>query len=383
MKTGSIFLSLVLLLFLSSTPLYAQKKLWDHPLIKRLTSSTADTSRKPTLLVIPTLSYSQETGLEYGLSGMYNFYVNRTDTTIYTSSLIALASMTTEKQVNLKLESDIWTRNNDYHYITTLRYKKYPFSYYGLGDQTNESDKTTLTQNLIQINLEAEKKVLKNYYAGLNAIFENFDFSDYGDESLFDPNLIYGAGGGKYLALGISQSYDTRNSNTETTQGLYGRLKYAYAPDFWREDNFHGGILSADLRAFFDLKKNFVLGVQGYFESVMANKVPFYMTRQLGNDSMMRGYYQGRYRANNYIASQAELRYRIHPRIGMAAFFGIGSVYDSQIDLSSLKISGGGGVRYFFDLQHGSSIRLDYAIGEKRPGEKRQGGFYLALGQAF
>lgn len=383
MKTGLNSLSLIILLLLGSSSLYAQKKLWDHPIIKKLTSSTPDTSRKPTLLVLPTLSYSQETGLEYGLSGIYNFYVDRTDTTIYTSSLIGLASLTTEKQVNLKLESDIWTRNNDYHYMTTLRYKKYPFNYYGLGDQTQENDKTVLTQNLIQVSLEAEKKIMKNYYAGLNAMFESFDFSDYSDEGIFDPNLLYGARGGKYLALGISQSYDTRNSNTETTTGLYGRLKYAYAPNFWGQENYHGSILSVDLRGFFDLKKNFVLALQGYYESVMANDIPFYMTRQLGNDSMMRGYYQGRYRDNNYIASQAELRYRIHPRFGMVAFFSAGSVYDSKIDLSRLKLSGGGGIRYFFDLQHGSSIRLDYAMGEKRAGEKRQGGFYLALGQAF
>lgn len=383
MKTGLKNLSIYILLLLLTTPVYAQKKLWDLPIVKRLTSSTPDTSRKPTLLVLPTLGYSQETGLEYGLSGMYNFYVDRKDTTIYTSSLLALASLTTKKQINMKIESDIWTANNDYHYITTLRYKKYPFNYYGLGSRTRADDKTVLTQHLVQVNIEAEKKILKNYYAGLNAIFESFDFSDYSDEGSYDPDLVYGAEGGKYIALGISQLYDSRNSNTETTNGLYGRLKYAYAPDFWGNTNFHGGILSLDLRGFFDLKKNFVLGLQGYYESVMATNVPFYMTRQLGNDSMMRGYYQGRYRDNNYIASQAELRYRIHPRFGVAAFLSAGSVYDKKIDLSQLKLSGGAGLRYFFDLQHGSSIRLDYAVGEKQPGEKRQGGFYLALGQAF
>lgn len=383
MKASPLFISILVISLLGTTSLHAQKRLWDLPIIKRLTSSTPDTSRKPTLLVLPTLSYSQETGLEYGLSGMYNFYVDRKDTSIYTSKVLALASLTTKSQINLKLESDVWTKNNDYHFITVLRYKKYPFNYYGLGGQTREADKTALTQNLVQINLEAEKKVLKNYYAGLNAMFESFDFSDYSDEGIYDPDRVYGSEGGHYLALGVSQSYDSRNSNTETTSGLYGRLKYAYAADFWGGTNFHGGILSADLRSFFDLKKNFVLALQGYFESVMANDVPFYMTRQLGNDSMMRGYYQGRYRANNYIASQAELRYRIHPRFGVVTFFSAGTVYDKKINLSHTKLSGGGGIRYFFDLQHGSSIRLDYAIGEKRAGEKRQGGFYLALGQAF
>ncbi|HXI00970.1 MAG TPA: hypothetical protein VNI52_11940 [Sphingobacteriaceae bacterium] len=39
--------------------------------------------------------------------------------------------------------------------------------------------------------------------------------------------------------------------------------------------------------------------------------------------------------------------------------------------------------RYFYDVDRGLSVRADYAIGEKRPNEKRQKGFYLSLGEAF
>jgi hypothetical protein len=43
----------------------------------------------------------------------------------------------------------------------------------------------------------------------------------------------------------------------------------------------------------------------------------------------------------------------------------------------------GAGLRYFYDVERGLSVRADYAVGEKRPGEKRQSGFYLSLGEAF
>jgi hypothetical protein len=43
----------------------------------------------------------------------------------------------------------------------------------------------------------------------------------------------------------------------------------------------------------------------------------------------------------------------------------------------------GAGLRYFFSLEHNSSIRFDYAFGEQRPGEKRQSGFYLSISEAF
>jgi hypothetical protein len=375
----------ILIAFFSvfNNQLYAQKKLWDIPIIKKFTTSTKDSTRSPSLLILPVLGYSQETKVELGATGIYNFYVDKADTTIYTSNINTVLSLTTEKQINLKLETDIWTKNNDYHYIAAVRYKKYPFNYYGIGGETLASDKTLLTQRFLQFNFELEKKIVKKYYTGVNIQFENFTYTEKSAQGNSELSQVYGGNGGKYLALGLSQSYDSRNSNTETTKGLYGRVKYAYVPNFWGEDNYTGGILSVDLRAFFPLHKNLTLGVQSVYKTLFSDNIPFYLTPQLGNDEIMRGYYQGRYRDKNYLANQAELRYRIHPRIGFAAFLGAGTVYEKALDLSHLKFSGGGGFRYFFDLEHNSSIRIDYAIGEKNQGEERQGGFYLSLGQAF
>lgn len=383
MKISTKILITVVFAAIFDNQLFAQKRIWDIPIIKKFTSSEKDSTRSPSLLILPVVGYSQETKIELGATGIYNFYVDKTDTTIYTSNINTVASFTTEKQTNLKLETDIWTRNNDYHYITSLRYKKYPFNYYGIGDETRASDKTLLTQRFFQFNFELEKKMLKKYYAGLNIQFENFTYEDKSQNENFDLSQIYGGNGGKYLAFGLSQSYDSRNSNTETTKGLYGRVKYAYVPNLWGADNYTGGILSLDLRAFFPLNKNLTIGVQSTFKTLFSDNTPFYLTPQLGNDEMMRGYYQGRYRDKNYLANQAELRYRIHPRIGLATFLGAGTVYKESLDLSRLKLSGGGGIRYFFDLEHGSSVRIDYAIGEKSSNEERQGGFYLSLGQAF
>lgn len=381
MKTFSRPLFFFLMALYSGQQVHAQK-IWEHPLVKRFTSSTSDSTRSASLLFLPVLGYAQETGLEFGATGMYNFYTDRSDTSIYTSSINSVISFTTEKQINLKLESDVWTTGNAYHYIAALRYKKFPFNFYGLGDQTRAADKEVITQNFFQFNLEAEKKLLSRYYGGLNVRYEHFEYLQ-DDGTSFSSPALRGAAGGRYLAIGISQSYDSRNSNTETTRGVYGRVKYAYAPDLWKKENFTGSLLSIDLRGFLPLRQRLTLGIQGIFESVLSDRTPFYLTPQLGNDEMMRGYYQGRYRDENYLAAQTELRYRIHPRIGLAAFVGAGTVYHGSVDLSRLKLAGGGGFRYFFDLEHHSSIRFDYAIGEKKAGESRQGGFYLALGQAF
>jgi len=357
-------------------------KLMQSKLAQKFISSEKDSTRSAGFVVLPLLGFAPETGLEYGLSGIYNFYLDKQDSLIRTSSIVLQGSLTTKKQSNLKLTSDLWTKGNDLHIISEIRYRDFPFNYYGIGDQTLRADKDSLIQKLFRFKLEGEKKIVRNYYAGLGIMYEHYDYRDQELGGIYDVSALYGKAGGKYLSFGISQLYDNRNSNIYTTKGYFARLVYHYAPNFWGEENHRGGRLNVDVRAFYPLTDKLTLGLQGTYDEYYG-KIPFYLYPQLGSDEVMRGYYPGRYRDKTLITSQAELRYRIHPRIGFAAFLGAGSVYNRKIDFSSLKPSYGGGLRYFFDLEHNSSIRIDYGVGEKRPGEPRQTAFYLSLGEAF
>jgi outer membrane translocation and assembly module TamA len=124
--------------------------------------------------------------------------------------------------------------------------------------------------------------------------------------------------------------------------------------------------------------------VQGLYHTVQGSQTPFYLLPQLGNDEMMRGYYTGRYRDENLLAAQAELRYRFMNRLGIVAFVGAGKVFSNgNLSLNDFKPDYGFGGRYFFDTAKGLSVRLDYGMGEKRPNEKRQSGMYISLAEAF
>jgi len=361
---------------------FMQGKLMQSKLVQRFISTDKDSSRSAGFLVLPVLGVAPETGFEYGLSGIYNFYLDKQDTLIRTSSIVLQGSLTTKHQSSLKLTSDLWTRGNNYHYYTEIRYRDFPFNFYGIGDQTLAVDKDTVGQKLFRLKFEGEKKVVAHYYAGIGLMYEHFAYADKGSGGIYESMPLYGKTGGKYLSVGISQLYDNRNTNIYTTKGYFARLVYQYAPDFWGGENFHGSILNLDLRAFYPLTEQLTLGLNATYDEYFG-EVPFYLYPQLGNDERMRGYYPGRYRNTNLLTSQAELRFRFHPRIGAAAFIGAGSVFDKQWDFSALKPSYGGGLRYFFDLEHNSSVRIDYGIGEKRPGEARQTAFYLSLGEAF
>lgn len=385
MNSSQRFVLSVLLCF-SLVPATAQEKkksLWDHKLIKRFISSEKDSTRSAGFVAVPALGYAPETGLEFGLAGVYNFYLNKADTSIRTSNATFIGTFTTERQTNLKLESDIWTTGNMYHYSGELRFRNFPFNFYGLGNATHQADEDVLVLRLIRVRLEGERRLAPNYYAGFNFAFENYGFSDREPGGIYEIASPYGYAGDAHIAFGISQSYDTRNINTYTTKGYYAHLKYAYSPGIWGGDSFKGNLIETDVRAFFPLTKTLTLGINGVYKTTFGQRIPFYVYPELGGDMIMRGYYTGRYRDRNLLAAQTELRYRFHPRIGVAAFAGTGSTYRDGLQNARFIPSYGGGLRYFFDLEHNSSIRLEYGIGEKRPGEKRQGGFYLSLSEAF
>lgn len=353
-------------------------------LIKRILSNDSDTSRKTSVIALPAAAYSQETGLEFGGISIVSFYTDKADTTTRSSTINGIVTFTTKKQSNFVLKPDIWTSGNKYHIAGTLRYKKFPFDFYGVGNKTRESQKDPVEQRLIVLNAEAERKVTSGIYAGFNAGFENYEYRDKQLGGIFETAGYELEGSGKVIYVGTSVIIDTRNTVNYTTNGNYLRINYSYAPDFFGGRNFKGSLFKADYRNFSSLNKKMVLGFQSTFQGLYGRNLPFYLLPQLGNDQIMRGYYTGRYRDQNLITAHAEFRYRFLKRFAAAAFGGTGTVFkNGEFEIADLKPNYGAGIRYFADPGRGLTLRVDYAIGEKRQGEKRQTGFYLALAEAF
>ncbi len=368
------------LLILISSDGFAQMKL-----IKKLLSNEADTTRGGSFLPIPALGYAQETGVEIGGAGLYSFYTDRKDSLNRISRITGLVTLTTKKQSNFSLKSDIWTPGNKYHITSEIRYRNFPFNFYGIGNSTLQVNEDPITQKLFRLNAGIEKMFFKNSYTGLSFNFESQHFEDKVIGGIYSTNPgIIDKDGGRVLFLGITQMFDSRNTNTYTRKGTFLKLNYSLAPDFFGGDHFSGSLFRVDFRNFQSLSKKLTLGLNADYQSINGENTPFYLLPQLGSDEMMRAYYTGRFRDQNLLALQGELRLRLNPRFGMAAFAAAGNVYsDGNFKLIQLKPSIGGGFRYFFDIEKGLSVRMDYAIGEQNPGEKRQSGFYLSLGEAF
>ena len=98
----------------------------------------------------------------------------------------------------------------------------------------------------------------------------------------------------------------------------------------------------------------------------------------LGGDSLMRGYYAGRFRDKVLLAGQAEYRLPLWWRFGLVGFVGAGGVADRVgiLSTSAFKLTYGFGLRFRLNRE-GENLRIDFGYG------KGTSGLYFTAGEAF
>ncbi len=178
----------------------------------------------------------------------------------------------------------------------------------------------------------------------------------------------------KALSYGIESRYDTRDNLVSPTQGVFVLFRQNNSTCFENKP-FYGTLLQAD--AYFQIWNGGIIATDILGEFTYG-EVPVPMLPTIGGTDRMRGYYKGRYRDNNAVSAQIELRQHIWAIFGMAAWVGTANVWGKS---ESFKIShtlpnAGLGLR--FQLNDNASLRLDFGVGKDG-----QNGFVFGLNEAF
>ena len=349
---------------------------------------------KRSFFPLPVLGYSPEKGLEIGAAMLYSFYTSK-DPSLRNSTINLIPSVTTESQLKIDLKTDIWTDGNNWHFKSNLRYHDFPINFYGLGDTTRKAGATLLDNKRYKVQLEAERRITGHFYAGLSLLYQKDTYNARENKGVYPDMSLIDKDGGHVTFIGATGIFDNRDNQNYTRRGTWLRLNISYAPGFISKHELWK--IDGQLRHFVSISPKSTVGFNGLFNSLQGSRLPFYLLPEMGNDLMMRGYYAGRYRDQNYLAGQVEYRYFLDPKIpiniwfvhmqpkfALAAFGASGAVFNNHdIAMSHFKPSYGLGVRWFYDEGARLTVRIDYAWGEKRSGEQRQSGLYLSLAEAF
>lgn len=375
------FLLLACLALGLTAPSQAQRGLvgW----VKRQLNDTSSSARAR-VVAYPTLAYAPETSVELGIRTFSLFHIYNDTARNRLSEVNVYVFGTFKGQFGAMFENAVFTNQNLFFFLGRTRYQQFPLLYYGIGPNTSGQHPALVNSNYFQIRQRALRQTVGNWYTGLEIDFQDMrrvTFETHDEKPTQPDARPLGAEGSTNTGLGLAVVYDSRPNILNVRRGAFleaGVLWY----DTRLGNRYPYRSLVLDGRAYRPLgRPNRVVAAQVY-GNFLVGEVPFNNLALLGGESLLRGYYLGRYRDKNLLSAQAEVRwlpFGFSKRWGGALFAGAGSVAPTAGDfrLNQFRWAAGGGLRFAIFPKKDVFIRGD--IGFTREGR----GVYISLGEAF
>ena len=340
-------------------------------------AAAAPNPYKARLIAIPFIYYSPETKLAFGGGGVLNFRAGRRKEETRTSSVWAFASYNLAKQFQVLIKPEIYLQSNSLFISGNIRYERTPQLFYGVGNDMPSTAEESFTPRIVTVQLGLKRRVLGDFFAGLQYDFEQMTMEKVEPGGILDAGDLTGSRGGMFSGFGVSLDWDTRDAVLFPRRGAF----FQFAADTYGAmagSDFSFTSIKSDFRRYLPVGADRVLALKAYMLSA-GGDVPFHRLALLGGESLLRGYYKGRFRDKALLAVQAEYRVLVTKRIGVVGFAGLADVFPgfSEIKIEKIKFSVGSGLRYMVNKRDGTTLRLDMAWG------RACFGLYLTAKEAF
>jgi outer membrane protein assembly factor BamA len=332
---------------------------------------------KPRLIAIPFIYYSPETKLAFGGGGVLNFRAGRRKDETRPSTVWAFGTYNLARQFQVVVKPEIYFERNSFLLSGNIRYERTPQNFFGIGNDMPSTAEESYTPRIVTIQVGVKKKFLGHFFAGVLFDFEQMTMEKVEPGGILSSGSITGSRGGLLSGFGVGLDWDTRDGVLYPRKGVFFQLT-ANTYGAMTGSDFTFTSLKLDCRKYFLVAPDQVLALQAYIRST-AGEVPFHQLAFLGGESLMRGYYKGRFRDKDILAVQAEYRVMVTKRISVAGSAGLADVFPAfaEFKLKKIKYSVGTGVRYMVNKREGTNLRLDMAWG------KASFGLYITAQEAF
>jgi hypothetical protein len=344
----------------------------------------AEDSLSSTLVPIPVVFYQPETGLGFGATAVYTYYMGRAADAkegkpILPSTIAPVALYTTKKQIIVALRAELFPIGSPYRLVGEAAFTKFPNKFWGIGNDTPDALEEDYTPIAVSFLAEGQMEMVRNWYFGASVQFAHRELQEVEPGGLLDSGFVPGAEDGNLIGLGLLFTYDTRRNVWYPRSSSLHQLRATLFDGTFGSDYEYLSV-SLDLRRYLPLFGTHVLALRAYGSGTTSSP-PFDVMPQLGGDRLLRGYFQGRYRDQDLVALQAEYRFPVWWRFGAAVFGGAGQVAPEieGFRLNAFHTSAGFGVRFLLAEEQAVHLRADFAWGLN----KETSGFYLGIGEAF
>lgn len=214
-------------------------------------------------------------------------------------------------------------------------------------------------------------RVHGRWYLGPQFISTNYAIS--GDDAL-SGEIIEGLGltGFRSNGLGLYAAYDSRDNQYSPSRGqVFEAHNLAYRESFGGESSFD--VYTIDYQYFIPHQEKHVVALHA--KGRWTHNAP-----PGGYSSVdMRGYTRGQYLAPYMTMGEADYRYSLYNKWGLAAFAGAAVLYGYESEEGETELYPAGGAGVFYQLNdEGMVVRADIAFGKDG-----NHGFYLQFGHGF
>lgn len=256
---------------------------------------------------------------------------------------------------------------------------KYPQKFYGIGRSTRLEDEEVFEENRYAFDLGGEMRVYQNLSLGMGYTGRQDFNKSFEAAGNLVQGKIPGSEGGHQNGMLLSMNWDTTDDLFYASTGQKITLTYTKFAEAWGSDYPFDGI-KIDARDYRTLNAKTIFATHLYALS-LNEEPPFYQLGQLGGNSLLRGYFKGRYRDRKMSILQSEIRWSYNQTWRFAAFAGMGNVYRDWDEFSAARLrpSYGAGIRYQITPKQKINLRLDVGLGDPEEGAQ----IYLYVMEAF
>lgn len=317
--------------------------------------------------------FSSDTKLGLGLvaSGLYR--IDRQDKTISPSNVAIYGDITTTGFYLLGIRNNSIFPRDRFRLNSNMYFFSFPSEFWGIGYEAGKNDEHSTSYKRLeqQIKIEFLWRLAPNLYVGPNLMFRHVNAKNFDDITFLNgaPENVTTFG------PGIIISYDSRDFIPNPYKGIFVQVEQQFFPGFLGNDQAFKRT-SFDFRYYRKTWKGAILAtqIQGIFNY---GDTPWSMVALMGGSYSMRGYYEGRYRDNDLVQAQLELRQKIYNRHGITAWAGAGNVFPETDKFKWSHTLPTYGIGYRWEFKNRINVRLDYGIGK---GVKA---FYFNINEAF
>jgi hypothetical protein len=327
---------------------------------------------------IPALFSSPETGIGGGGAMVYlgPKLKSRRD------FVLAGATFTEKRQFLTAGVIEIFDRSEKYSFETHFKLTRYPDFFFGVGNRTKLEDKDLYTMRTREVGLaiKLSPDVNPKHQLGLGIHQEITEFEPFTPGGILSSKEFVGKKGGLSRSITASWQYQNNDEDFDPRKGL--RISW----DLYRSSPILGSD-HKNLRfwtnnaVFLPLNNKLTLAWQLYGQ-FSEGDVPWYHLAQTGGTNLLRGYFMGRFRDQQLLATQAEIRRPLFNRIGIVGFAAIGQVSPRPSELlKDAPLAGwGAGLRYRLTKNQRINARLDVGFNRSEP---KTPNLYLYILEAF